>query len=258
MGPWTTGAVAATGSAGAWGAGCGAVRDDGGRVFGLRECAVRRDGAYDDRVPARLRVGLRRDAELRRRTGLVACLDQGPLRLGRGEGLRCHGSPSRVRHRLGRFRRAVPDRRRGHLDRAHRRRGHEGRFLHRDFQPGNVLFDATPSSTAGPRIRGVVDWVRTSWGPADLDVARCSSNLALLHGPAWGLRFAEAYEEAGGVLAATAGERLYWRLLDALAFAAGAESVARPWRRAGRAELTTRAVEERLDAYVAALLDTLG
>ncbi|WP_327399069.1 aminoglycoside phosphotransferase family protein [Streptomyces sp. NBC_01288] len=135
---------------------------------------------------------------------------------------------------------------------------YEGRFLHRDFQPGNVLFDVSPSSTAGPRITGVVDWVQTSWGPPDLDVAHCSSNLALLHGPAWGLRFAEAYEEAGGVLAATANERLYWRLLDALAFAADAEWVARPWRRAGRAELTTRAVEERLDAYVAALLDAPG
>ncbi|WP_405968639.1 phosphotransferase family protein [Streptomyces sp. NBC_00015] len=140
-----------------------------------------------------------------------------------------------------------------------------GRFLHRDFHPGNVLFDVTPPSPAGPRITpanpritGVVDWVQTSWGPADLDVAHCSTNLALLHGPAWGLRFAEAYEEAGGVLAATASERLYWRLLDGLAFATGLQWVTRPWREAGRAELTTRAAERRLDAYVTALLDTLG
>ncbi|MFG2732115.1 phosphotransferase family protein [Streptomyces canus] len=135
---------------------------------------------------------------------------------------------------------------------------YEGRFLHRDFHPGNVLFDVPPPSLAGPRITGVVDWVQTSWGPADLDVAHCSTNLALLHGPAWRLRFAEAYEEAGGVLAAAASERLYWRLLDALAFAGGAQWVARPWREAGRTELTTRAVEERLDAYVTALMDALG
>ncbi|MEU9271821.1 aminoglycoside phosphotransferase family protein [Streptomyces sp. NPDC048251] len=135
---------------------------------------------------------------------------------------------------------------------------YEGRFLHRDFHPGNVLFDVVPRSPAGPRITGVVDWVQTSWGPADLDVAHCSTNLALLHGPAWGLRFAAAYEEAGGVLAAAASERLYWRLLDGLAFAAGLQWVTRPWREAGRAELTTRAAEERLDAYVTALLDTLG
>ncbi|MEW1722281.1 aminoglycoside phosphotransferase family protein [Streptomyces sp. NPDC093109] len=128
---------------------------------------------------------------------------------------------------------------------------YEGRFLHRDFHPGNVLFD-------GPRITGIVDWVETSWGPADLDVAHCSTNLALLHGPAWGFRFAEAYEEAGGVLAAAPDERLYWRLLDALSFASIAEPVVGPWRQAGRTDLTARAVEERLDAYVTALMDTPG
>ncbi|MET8979922.1 aminoglycoside phosphotransferase family protein [Streptomyces sp. NPDC004539] len=131
---------------------------------------------------------------------------------------------------------------------------YEGRFLHRDFQPGNVLFDVS----GRPRITGVVDWVQTSWGPADIDVAHCSTNLALLHGPAWGTRFAEAYEEAGGVLAPAARERLYWRLLDALGFAAEADLVARPWRAAGRAELTTPVVEGRLDGYVVALLEVLG
>ncbi|MBP8539243.1 phosphotransferase family protein, partial [Streptomyces sp. MK37H] len=135
---------------------------------------------------------------------------------------------------------------------------YEGRFLHRDFQPGNVLFDVEPPSSAGPRITGVVDWAAASWGPADLDVAHCSTNLALLHGPAWGLRFAEAYEEAGGVLAAVASERLYWRVRDGLACSEEVQLVAQPWREAGRTELTTRAVEERLDAYVTALMDTLG
>lgn len=135
---------------------------------------------------------------------------------------------------------------------------HEGRFLHRDFQPGNVLFDVSPTGSAGPRITGVVDWAVTSWGPADLDVAHCSTVLALLHGPAWGLSFAEAYEEAGGVLAATAQERLYWQVRDALACSEEVRQVARPWREAGRPELTTRAVEERLDAYVTTLMDALG
>ncbi|MEE1791099.1 aminoglycoside phosphotransferase family protein [Streptomyces sp. BE308] len=132
---------------------------------------------------------------------------------------------------------------------------YEGRFLHRDFHPGNVLFDVPPPGPAGPRITGVVDWAVTSWGPADLDVAHCSTNLALLHGPAWGLRFAEAYEDAGGVLAATASERLYWQVRDGLACSEEVRRVARPWREAGRTELTTRAVEERLDAYITALMD---
>ncbi|WP_406369866.1 aminoglycoside phosphotransferase family protein [Streptomyces sp. NBC_01550] len=135
---------------------------------------------------------------------------------------------------------------------------YEGRFLHRDFHPGNVLFDVPPSRPADARITGVVDWAATSWGPADLDVAHCCTNLALLHGPAWGPRFAEAYEEAGGVLATAASERLYWRVRDGLAFSEEVQLVSQPWREAGRTELTTRAVEERLDAYVTALMDALG
>lgn len=134
---------------------------------------------------------------------------------------------------------------------------YEGRFLHRDFQPGNVLFDVSSPAPADARIAGVVDWVQTSWGPTDLDVAHCSTNLALLHGPEWGLRFAEAYEAAGGVLAAAASERLYWWVRDALAFSEEVQLVAQAWRKAGRTELTRRAVEERLDAYVTALLDAL-
>ncbi|WP_033215507.1 phosphotransferase family protein [Kitasatospora phosalacinea] len=138
---------------------------------------------------------------------------------------------------------------------------YEGRFLHRDFQPGNVLFDLPPENPAGAartRITGVVDWAAAAWGPADLDVAHCSTNLALLHGPAWGLRFTEAYQEAGGVLAAAPDERLYWQVRSPLAFSEEVEWVARPWQEAGRTELTARAVEERLDAYLVALMDASG
>ncbi|THC46987.1 aminoglycoside phosphotransferase family protein [Streptomyces sp. A1499] len=129
---------------------------------------------------------------------------------------------------------------------------YEGRFLHRDFQPGNVLFDVPP---LGPtRITGVVDWAATSWGPADLDVAHCSTTLALLHGPRWGLRFPEVYEAVGGALAAATSERQYWLVRDALACSEEVREVAQPWREAGRTELTTPVVEERLDAYVTALM----
>jgi hypothetical protein len=51
-------------------------------------------------------------------------------------------------------------------------------------------------------------------------VPHCSTNLALLHSAVWGLR-----------------------------------SVSQPWREAGKTELTTRAVEERLDAYVTAPME---
>ena len=59
-------------------------------------------------------------------------------------------------------------------------------FLHRDFQPRNVLW-------SGERISGVVDWVETSMGPAWLDVAHCATNLAIVHGPEAADAFSAAY-----------------------------------------------------------------
>ncbi|WP_406299435.1 phosphotransferase family protein [Embleya sp. NBC_00888] len=130
---------------------------------------------------------------------------------------------------------------------------YRGCFLHRDFHPGNVLF-----AGHGPqaRVAGVVDWVETSWGPADLDVAHCSTASALLHGPAAAMGVASAYTAAGGRLADDPAEHLYWRLLDALAFAPDAEKVAVPWRESGRPDLTPALLTTRLEEYVGALLDT--
>ncbi|CAL9516770.1 phosphotransferase family protein [Streptomyces sp. enrichment culture] len=132
---------------------------------------------------------------------------------------------------------------------------HQGCFLHRDFHPGNVLFTGTGDDL---RISGVVDWVETSWGPADLDVAHCSTALALLHGVPAGMRFADRYIAAGGTLAEDGTDHLYWRLLDALGFAPDAEKVAGPWRELGRTDLTTRVLTHRLEDYIASLFARYG
>jgi aminoglycoside phosphotransferase (APT) family kinase protein len=68
---------------------------------------------------------------------------------------------------------------------------YDGTFLHRDFQPRNVLW-------AGGGISGVVDWVETSWGPAWLDVAHCATNLAIEHGVETAERFAATYADLTG------------------------------------------------------------
>jgi aminoglycoside phosphotransferase (APT) family kinase protein len=60
-------------------------------------------------------------------------------------------------------------------------------FIHRDFQPRNVLW------SDDHRITGVVDWVEASMGPAWLDVAHCCTNIALAHGSETADRFAAAY-----------------------------------------------------------------
>ncbi len=129
---------------------------------------------------------------------------------------------------------------------------HQPCFLHRDFHPGNVLFDGHGGAL---RITGVVDWVETSWGPPDLDVAHCSTTLALLHGVTAGMHFADAYVSAGGALATAPEAHLYWRLLDALAFAPDAEKVAVSWRELGRTDLSPFVLTHRLEEYIEALLD---
>ncbi|MFI6150922.1 alpha/beta fold hydrolase [Streptomyces sp. NPDC051109] len=132
---------------------------------------------------------------------------------------------------------------------------YEGCFLHRDFHPGNVLFTGTG---LGLQITGVVDWVETSWGPADLDVAHCSTALALLHGPAYGMEFRARYEAYGGRDLADDPDHLYWRLLDALHYCPDAAKLAGPWRDLGRDDLTSEVLGERLEAYVDGLLQRYG
>jgi aminoglycoside phosphotransferase (APT) family kinase protein len=124
---------------------------------------------------------------------------------------------------------------------------YRGCFLHRDFHPGNVLFnDAT--------VTGVVDWVETSWGPAELDLAHCCTALALLRGRTAGERMRAAYGAAGGRLSTEPTERAYWELIDAVGYLPDPEKVARPWRDSGRPDLSTELARERLEDHVADIL----
>ncbi|MFE4214313.1 phosphotransferase family protein [Streptomyces sp. NPDC056844] len=128
-------------------------------------------------------------------------------------------------------------------------------FLHRDFHPGNVLLTGQGART---EISGVVDWVETSWGPADLDVAHCSTALALLYGAQEGMRLADSYLARGGTLSDDPAAHLYWRVLDALAFAPDAEKVAVPWRELGRTDLTSDLLTSRLEDYLEELFRRFG
>ena len=79
-------------------------------------------------------------------------------------------------------------------------------FIHRDFQPRNVLW-------AEGRITGVVDWVETSIGPAWLDVAHCSTNIAIVHGNDAADMFAVAYTQRTGQE-----EQPYFDVMDVVGF----------------------------------------
>ena len=134
--------------------------------------------------------------------------------------------------------------------------GYAPTFLHRDFYPANVLWDRG-------RVTGVVDWVETSTGPADLDVAHCASNLAGLHGAEVALAFRRAYVDAGGLLEEDADASRYWQLLDLVGFLptrSGRESGADPgvlprvWAANGRGDLTEELARGRREDLLRAVL----
>jgi aminoglycoside phosphotransferase (APT) family kinase protein len=116
--------------------------------------------------------------------------------------------------------------------------------MHRDYQPGNVLFD-------GPRLSGVVDWVETSWGPPDLDVAHCQTNLALLDGVDAAAPWRAIYVTAGGTLS---GDPDYWALVDAVSMLPEPAKLLPAWRAAGRFDLSQDMIRDRLEQYLRALL----
>jgi aminoglycoside phosphotransferase (APT) family kinase protein len=124
--------------------------------------------------------------------------------------------------------------------------GHDPVLMHRDFHPGNVLWD-------GDAITGVVDWVETSWGPAALDVAHCQTALSMLHGVAEARAFADAYAAQGGRLPDRRTLR-HWQVTDIVGYLPDPAKVARPWREAGRADLADALARRRLETWLQAVL----
>jgi aminoglycoside phosphotransferase (APT) family kinase protein len=64
-------------------------------------------------------------------------------------------------------------------------------FIHRDYQQFNLLWTETA-------LTGVVDWVWSSYGAPDIDVAHCRLNLTVLYSSAHAAGFLDHYEAAAG------------------------------------------------------------
>lgn len=116
---------------------------------------------------------------------------------------------------------------------------YDGKFLHRDFHLGNVLW-------SDGEVTGVVDWVETSWGPAALDVAHAATYLAMLHGP----EPAALFESLCGPV--DEGDR-YWRVMDVVGYLPDPVKVAQPWRDQG-IDITDATVRDRLERRLHAVL----
>ncbi|EFM08614.1 aminoglycoside phosphotransferase [Paenibacillus curdlanolyticus YK9] len=120
-------------------------------------------------------------------------------------------------------------------------------FIHRDYHPTNVLWEAG-------KISGVVDWVNACIGPAGVDVGHCRMNLALLFGTAAADQFLEAYLRH-------AGERFrydpYWDVITMANFLYGPPGVYPGWTALGVSGLTDALMAERTDHYMKSLLQRL-
>jgi aminoglycoside phosphotransferase (APT) family kinase protein len=80
-------------------------------------------------------------------------------------------------------------------------------LLHRDYHPGNVLWQ-------GDSVSGVVDWANASVGGADADLGHCRMVLALWSGQEPADRFLRAYAAVSG--SGGQGYHPYWDLVAAV------------------------------------------
>jgi aminoglycoside phosphotransferase (APT) family kinase protein len=118
-------------------------------------------------------------------------------------------------------------------------------FLHRDYHPGNVLWQ-------NGRISGVIDWPNACRGPAGVDLAHCRTNLVALYGIDHADRFLAYYQQAAGP---DFGYDPYWDVIGLVAELAYPVEVYAPWEEAfGLEGLTVQRVQAGLDSYVTRVL----
>jgi aminoglycoside phosphotransferase (APT) family kinase protein len=115
----------------------------------------------------------------------------------------------------------------------------EGRFIHRDYHPGNILVNRG-------RITGVVDWLTACRGPRSIDVARMRLNLAADFGLEEADRFLALYRD---LAPASWSHDPHWDLLDAVDMAQDT-----PLPRTRR----QAAAWDRFEWWVSSSLESLG
>jgi aminoglycoside phosphotransferase (APT) family kinase protein len=80
-------------------------------------------------------------------------------------------------------------------------------FLHRDYHPGNLLWE-------NGTLSGIVDWPSSCRGPRGIDVAHARGNLALVDGVAAAEQFLRAYRQ----IVPSYDHDPWWDIADLLSF----------------------------------------
>lgn len=121
----------------------------------------------------------------------------------------------------------------------------ETTFIHRDFHPGNVLFEEE-------KITGIVDWPNACMGPREVDVAHCRWNLAMMHGQETADTFLSAYLTHSSLK----NYDPYWDLeASANVFSETSPEVYPGWEAFGYTDLTAEMIRERMDAFLTQALN---
>ncbi|WP_164515142.1 phosphotransferase family protein [Paenibacillus lentus] len=120
------------------------------------------------------------------------------------------------------------------------------RFIHRDYHPGNVLWERG-------RVSGIVDWVNACLGPPGIDVGHCRVNLVQLHGLEAADHFLDLYFDH------VQGEQgieysAYWDMLTLASYVDVELMVYQGWVDLGVTHLHKDLLAARLDEYAESLL----
>lgn len=119
------------------------------------------------------------------------------------------------------------------------------RLIHRDYHPGNVLWQ-------DGKVSAVVDWVNACRGPAGVDVGHCRVNLVQLYGTRVANEFLSAYERHAGPAFSY---DPYWDLISLTDILDGSPAVYQGWQAFGMKGLSDELVRYRLDEYLMSLMD---
>ena len=125
---------------------------------------------------------------------------------------------------------------------------HESGFVHRDYHPTNLLW-------LQGRVSAVLDFMDSSYGPREVDLAHCRINLAQLHGPDAADRFLEIYGELRGEGFAM---HPHWDLVGFLNVLPGPRGVYWGWTNLGVRHLTDALCGSRLDEHAARVVARLA
>lgn len=119
-------------------------------------------------------------------------------------------------------------------------------FVHRDFHPVNILWQAG-------ELSGVVDWVNACLGAPNIDIAWNRMNLNYLYGENVANQFLTAYQAQIGTRFI---HQPYWDIIVLLETLPGPPAVYPPWRTFSRIHLSPSLLQTRLESFLSSIISS--